>query len=119
MAIVAHQQTATLFAIPQFLELSFLRQQIHQGLAAGAHKMYMKQPACTDSPAPVHLYDEFGVASTCSRWIPKPMFAQIIEESKASQSAVQELLFEFGPDEPPKAEDVYYIDMTHLSAFRK
>ena len=47
------------------------------------------------------------------------MFAQIIEENKASQSAAREVLFEFGPDEPPKAEDVYYIDMTRLSAFRE
>ena len=108
---------AIYFALPQFLEVKWLRGYLARHDLSQARSIYIISPSWWDSIAPAVRYDEFGLPSSVPPWSPGPMVYLLIREMNPERADL--------PTEVAPANGLInllaaalVVDMRKLSNFR-
>ena len=120
-ALLAHQQSLELFALPQGRELALMEEGASLVVPAQKPRVFVLTAKQTDSSAPFRYLDEFGSVSVDSEWVAKEMLKALVKERFPREHDVSGLYrFAAGPVAPePRSYDIL-IDMRrqHVSAAR-
>ena len=87
-ALVAASNVLTLFVWPQQMELHFVRSQLRQQDLAEVESIYFIRAHWSDSIAPLQAYDEFGLPSSCAKYVPKSMVYLLLREIAPSRMSI-------------------------------
>ncbi|WP_227028100.1 hypothetical protein [Corallococcus soli] len=120
-ALLAHEQSLELFALPQGRELALMEQGASLVVPAQRPRVFVLTAKQADSTAPFHYLDEFGSVSVDAEWVAKEMLKALVKERFPREPDVGGLYrFAAGPVAPePRNYDIL-IDMRrrHVSAAR-
>ncbi|RKH14881.1 hypothetical protein D7V97_01950 [Corallococcus sp. CA053C] len=120
-ALLAHEQSLELFALPQGRELALMEEGANLVVPAWKPRVFVLTAKQTDSSAPFRYLDEFGSVSVDSEWVAKEMLKALVKERFPREHDVSGLYrFAAGPVAPePRSYDIL-IDMRrqHVSAAR-
>ncbi|MBZ4333088.1 hypothetical protein K8556_19855 [Corallococcus sp. AS-1-12] len=113
-ALLAHQQSLELFALPQGRELAVMEQGASLVVPDRKPRVFVLTAKQADSTAPFHYLDEFGSVSVDAEWVAKEMLKALVKERFPGEHDMSGLYrFAAGPVAPePRNYDIL-IDMRH------
>jgi hypothetical protein len=111
-ALLAHEQSLELFALPQGRELALMQQGASLVVPEKRPRVFVLTAKQSDSSAPFHYLDEFGSVSVDAEWVAKEMLKALVKERFPRERDVSGLYrFAAGPVAPePRNYDIL-IDM--------
>lgn len=117
LALTAAYYVNTCFAFPQLQELNLIRNQIRTQDPARAKAVYFYRSHWSSSIAPIVLYDEFGLPSSCKPWVSKTSTYLVLREMNPAwaELPVIDIPWEESAEIPA---DSLVIDMRLLREFR-
>lgn len=114
-ALLAHQQSLELFALPQGRELSLMQQGADAIVPARKPRVFVLIARQSDSSASQRYLDEFGSVSVDTEWVAKELLAAVVRERfpqvKDSRSLYR---FAAGPVLPEARAYDILVDMRQL-----
>jgi hypothetical protein len=87
--VFAAHNVATEFAVPQYVELTLLNNQLQPVRHQHPHTIYFVTSRVSDSIAPIVLYDEFGLPSSIKWWNAAPMVYLTLQQIDPADKNVQ------------------------------
>ena len=114
--VMAAYQVTLEFVLPQSVELAYLRSQLQPKALAQARNIYFIAPHWSDSIAPVIRYDEFGLISSFSEWVPVPLIRLILRETSPTSSDLSIVVLREGWSGVPPPHSLV-VDMRLLKQF--
>jgi len=116
--VLASRNVMVGFVVPQQREWQYLQEQLALIDLATVKRLYVICARRSDSIAPVLRYDEFGLPSTASRWVPESaVYIALSETSPQFTQIPVEVVLPENADTIPASAIV--IDMRKLSELRR
>ncbi|WP_371817344.1 hypothetical protein [Myxococcus sp. CA051A] len=116
-ALLAHQQSVELFAVPQERELALMRQGASAIVPARKPRVFVLTARQGDSAASQRYLDEFGSVSVDTEWVAKELLATAVRERFPQEKDTRSLYrFAAGPVLPESRAYDILVDMRQLRA---
>jgi len=116
-SLLAAHNVTTYFALPQFLEIKWLRGYLAQQDLSQTRSIYVISSSWRDSIAPAVRYDEFGLPSSFPPWSSGSMVYLLLREINPERANLPvEVVPADGPINPPA--DALVVDMRKLAHLR-
>jgi len=97
-AVLAHQQSLELFALPQGHELALMEEGVRQVEPQARSRVFVRFARQSDTTAPRRYLDEFGSVSVDAEWVAKEMLHSLVRERFPQERDVSRLYrFAAGP----------------------
>ncbi|EPX58883.1 hypothetical protein D187_003598 [Cystobacter fuscus DSM 2262] len=114
-ALLAHQQSLELFALPQARELALMEEGARQVVPETRRRVFVRYAKQTDTSAPRRYLDEFGSVSVDAEWVAKEMLRELVQERFPQERDVSRL-YRFAGGQAATAPSTYdiLVDMRRL-----